>query len=284
MAVVQVVLTGSESRRLISRAVSRLEEVGEALGSHRIILGSSSKAPDILEALGFGPIPAEERGLYVCGMIRAEGLCTTDFDVVRDVTLIEGGSTSGRVSREVLDSLGPGDVYIKSPNILGSRGRAGVLAGAPNCGFVGHMVFERGGQGLSFVAPTLLLKSAPVDLSNLEETVDQGSFRREASALVGYSCGMSVNLVPLPEETRVITEIEAIRALFGLEARPMGMSGVGSGSDAIALSVRGPDEGVEAFWEYLCSIKGTPGISTHPSDCSRCPDAKDPRRCGGYLA
>ncbi len=39
---------------------------------------------------------------------------------------------------------------------------------------------------------------------------------------------MPVNIIPLLERTRVVTEIDAIKVVFGLSVRPIGMSGVGS--------------------------------------------------------
>jgi len=283
MVVAQVVLTASESRKLIARAVSQLEEVRRALRHSKIIVGSSSISPDILEALGFGEIPEGERGLYICGMIRGEGLCTTDFDKARDISFIDGGRLVERAGPDFLKSFGAGDVYIKSPNILDRNGVAGVLAGAPKCGFVGHMAYGFKDQAYNIVAPTFLLKSAPVDLENLTETVSPEDYTRDASGHVRYSCGMPVNLVPLPKRTIVITEIEAIGKVFGLSARPIGMSGVGSGADAVALSVEGSEDDVQSFWEYVCDIKGSNPIATYPSDCRKCPDAQDPNRCGGYI-
>lgn len=283
MAVAQVVLTASESRKLIARAVSQLDEVRSALKHSRIIVCTSSISPDILEALGFGPIPEEERGLYICGMIRGEGLCTTDFDVVRSATFIERGWLIEEPGRGFMKNFGSGDVYIKSPNILDRNGVAGVLAGAPRGGRVAQMVFELQDQGFGIVAPTLLLKSAPIDVEDLTETVSQENFSRDASGFVIHSCGMPVNLVPLPKRTVVVTEIEAIKKLFGLTAKPIGMGGVGSGADAMALSVEGPEGDVRGFWEYVCNIKGLRPIMTHASDCGKCPDAQDPNRCGGYL-
>jgi len=216
-------------------------------------------------------------------MIRREGLCTTDFDKARDMSFIDGGRLIERAGPDFLKSFGAGDVYIKSPNILDRKGVAGVLAGAPKGGFVGHMVYGLKNQGCDIVAPTLLLKSAPVDLESLAETVGQEDYARDASDFVGFSCGMPVNLVPLPERTRVVTEIDAIRDVFGLSARPIGMSGVGSGADAIALSVDGSEEDVRSFWDYVCGIKGSSPILTYPSDCGKCPDAQNPKRCGGYI-
>jgi hypothetical protein len=283
MAVAQVVLTASESRKLIARAVSQLDEVRDALRYSKIVVCTGSISPDILEALGFGPIPEEERGLYICGMIRGEGLCTTDFDVVRSATFIEKGRLIEKPGREFMKNFGAGDVYIKSPNILDRNGVAGVLTGAPRGGRVAHMVFELRDRGFGIVAPTLLLKSAPIDVKDLTETVSQENFSRDASGFVSHSCGMPVNLVLLPKKTVVVTEIEAIKKLFGLTAKPIGMSGVGSGADAVALSAEGPEGDVRGFWEYVCSIKGSRPIMTHASDCGKCPDAQDPNRCGGYL-
>lgn len=281
MVVAQVVLTAPESRKLIARAVSQLDEVRDALRHSKIAVCTGSISPDILEALGFGPIPEEELGLYICGMIRGEGLCTTDFDVARSATFIERGSLIEKPGREFMKNFGAGDVYIKSPNILDRNGVAGVLAGAPECGKVGRMVYEI--EECGFIAPTLLLKSAPIDLYDLAETVTPEDYKRDASGFVRYSCGMPVNLVPLPEWTRVVTEIDAIREVFDLSAKPIGMSGVGSGADALALSVEGRGEDVQSFWVYVCGIKGSNPIATYPSDCGKCPDAQNPERCGGYI-
>lgn len=285
MLVAQVVLTTAESRKLIAHAIRQMKPVRNALQRFRLIISTSLIAPDILEALGYGPIATQERGLYVCGMVRAEGLCTTDPARSKRPTILERGAviedTEARM--KVILSLGAGDVYIKSPNILDQNGRVGVLAGAVDCGEVGGIIYGLKTQDFSIIAPTLLLKSAPIDLTSLSEVVDANTYRRHASSFVQYSCGMPVNLVPLPERTTVITEIDAIRMVFDLASKPIAMSGVGTGVDAIALSVEGAEEKVERFWKYICSIKGSPTPPVYPADCQKCPLSQNPTRCGGYL-
>ncbi len=285
MALAQVVLTAAESRRLIAHAISQMKVVQTVLDQSRIVLCTSSITPDILEALGFGRIPEQERGLYVCGMIRSEGLCTTDFDIVKSATIIDKGAIvdDDKLRAKILKSMGPGDIYIKSPNILDHKGRVGVLAGAPSCGTVGRMVYGLDDSRHTIIAPTLLLKSAPVDLATLQETVTCKNYSRDASEFVRYSCGMPVNLVVLPKRTEVVTEIVAIRQLFNLESKPLAVSGVGSGVDAVVLSVEGSEDRLRQFWKYVCSIKGKPSLITHPTKCGNCPDSSNHNRCGAYI-
>jgi hypothetical protein len=286
MIVAQVVLTTAESRKLIAQAIRQMKPVRNALQRFKLIISTSLIAPDILEALGYGPIATQERGLYACGMVRAEGLCTTDLARSKCPTILERGAVieDNEARMKVILSLGAGDVYIKSPNMLDQNGRVGVLAGAVDCGEVGGIICGLKKQEFSIIAPTLLLKSAPIDLTSLSEVVDSRTYRRRASSFVQYSCGMPVNLVPLPDRTTVITEIDAIRMVFDLSSKPLAMSGVGTGVDAIALSVEGAEEKVERFWEYICSIKGSLAPPVYPADCQKCPLSKNPTRCGGYLA
>ncbi|MFW9915937.1 MAG: hypothetical protein ACFFGZ_10045 [Candidatus Thorarchaeota archaeon] len=286
MVVAQVVLTTAESRKLIAQAISRMKPVRNALQRFKLIISTSFIAPDILEALDYGPITAQERGLYICGMVRAEGLCATDPARSKRSAILERGTIieDPEARMKAILSLGAGDVYIKSPNILDQNGRVGVLAGAVDCGEVGGIIWGLTKQDFSIIAPTLLLKSAPIDLTALSEVVDANTYRRHASSFIQYSCGMPVNLVSLPERTTVITEIDAIRMAFDLASKPIAMSGVGTGADAIALSVEGADEKVERFWGYICRIKGSPAQSVYPADCQKCPLSKNPTSCGGYLA
>ncbi|MHA2271397.1 MAG: hypothetical protein ACXACI_06010 [Candidatus Hodarchaeales archaeon] len=286
MVVAQVVLTTAESRKLIAHVISQMQPVRNALQRFKLIISTSFIAPDILGALGYEPIATQDRGLYVCGMVRAEGLCATDPARSKRPTILERGvvveDTEARM--KAILSLGAGDVYIKSPNILDRNGRVGVLAGAVDCGEVGGIIWGLKKQDFSIIAPTLLLKSAPIDLTALSEVVDANTYRRHASSFIQYSCGMPVNLVPLPERTTVITEIDAIRMVFDLVSKPIAMSGVGTGADAIVLSVEGAEEKIERFWDYICRIKGSPAPPVYPADCQKCPLSKDPTSCGRYLA
>ncbi len=167
MTIAQVVLTTAESRKLIAHAISQIQPVRNALQRFKLIISTSFIAPDILEALDYGPIAAQDRGLYVCGMVRAKGLCTTDLTRSKRPTILERGAIieDPEARMKTILSLGAGDAYIKSPNILDQNGRVGVLAGAVDCGEVGGIICGLETQDFSIIAPTLLLKSAPIDLT-----------------------------------------------------------------------------------------------------------------------
>lgn len=72
---VQVVLTPTEAKRLLSKAVLSMDEVKRALDKSILIVHPSSTTVFMMEELGFKYSPKSEFGIWICGHTKPEGLC-----------------------------------------------------------------------------------------------------------------------------------------------------------------------------------------------------------------
>ena len=69
----------------------------------------------------------------------------------------------------------------------------------------------------------------------------------------------------------VVTELEAIDILFGLDATLVCCGGVGGNEGAVTLAVDGEEKDVKALVEYLeKNIKGEPAIRGNKGICEVC--------------
>jgi len=80
---------------------------------------------------------------------------------------------------------------------------------------------------------------------------------------------MPVGMVPIMNAI-VVTELEALELLTGVEAIHVASGGVGGSEGAVTLAVDGESEDVEAAIELVKSIKGEPPVKGLRQDCASC--------------
>ncbi len=145
----QVTLTPTESKKFIAEGVAERGPVKRALARGMIVIHPGSSALFVAERLAGRRIRGKDR-VWCCGVIVPEGACVDarrrlsrkvhtepGVKVTRrppeefpDSWVIKNGKlTSGAKLGELLDQMGPGDVYIKGVNALDPSGKAGVLYG-----------------------------------------------------------------------------------------------------------------------------------------------------------
>lgn len=272
----QVILTPTESKKLIAMAVARIDVVQRAIAHGMIVLNPSSSTYFIVEAIT-GQRP--QTNAWVCGMIVPKGACVEVGELAGALlgdraSRSPGTSRSSWVIRQreltvgiplgaLLDEMGPDDVYVKGVNAIDPEGNVGCLVGDP---------VERGTIGL--VAATLRKKSFnlifPVGLEKLIPISVREAANEAKRRSYAYGMGVATELFPCPEGV-VITEPKAIEILSGATAIPIAAGGLGGAEGAVVLVIKGSKGQVTEAIKYVELSKGAqlPQIRTwNCYDCS----------------
>jgi hypothetical protein len=117
-------------------------------------------------------------------------------------------------------------------------------------------------QGLTYIFP--------VGLEKMIASV------REAAAWTGaktldYTMGADFGMFCItPTRGKVVTEIEALKILAGVDAKHISSGGVGESAGAVVLIARGETEDVKKAISLIESIKGEPTLKGFKGTCEKC--------------
>ena len=269
----QVVLTPAESKKLIAKAIAKLDAVKKAALNGLIVLHPSSSTYFIVEELT-GKKPATNH--WVCGVVAPRGMCV-------EMAMAMGGQTpqgpeydpgelgglwairQGKVISEdrtsaLIGQLTAGDVYIKGVNALDCQGNVGILCG------------ERGALGVIFSAwkkkkfnlvfPAGLEKLIPVPVLEAAKEAKQAKY--------DYGMGLPAGLYPCPKGITV-TEVVAVSILSGAAAVPIASGGLGGAEGAATLIIKGTKEQVEKALDFIERCKGAKLPPLRLPNCGGCP-------------
>jgi hypothetical protein len=258
---IQVTITPSEGKRLIGRAVASMDIVQDALKNGTIVIATSTTSSYVLEELLGKKI--EDKGLFTIGVITGRGCCITDPKVRYLHHVIRKGKIEKRNTmqlRETLTEMGPKDVFIKGANAVDPFGQAGIFLGSSDGGTIGNSWGYISANGITSIFIAGLEKLVPVSLS---EAAGYTGIRS-----VDKSLGMAVGLMVV--QGNIVTEIEALNMLTGVQAIPIGGGGIDGGEGTKTLVLEGDEDAVEAAYELVCSIKGEPALKTETQECDKC--------------
>ena len=269
----QVVLTPTESKKLIAKAVAKLDVVRQAAADGLIVIHPSSSTYFIIEELT-GAKP--RTNYWVCGVVTTRGMCVemamTSGDrsprgVKYDPGELRGlwAITKGKVltestTAELMEQMTEKDVYIKGVNALDSQGNVGILVG------------ERGGLGVvlsawkkkkfTLIFPAGLEKLIPIPVRQAAEEAKQAKYN--------YGMGLPAGLFAYPAG-KSITEIDAVKILSGAMAVPIASGGLGGAEGSTILIIKGTNKQVKAAIEFVEQSKGAKLPSLRLSNCNDCP-------------
>ncbi|WP_258358568.1 hypothetical protein [Moorella sulfitireducens (nom. illeg.)] len=266
-----ITLKPEASKRLIARSISRLPAVQKAFSEGYIILSLGTTCGYIVEELSGNSIP---RSRYACGYISSMGPCLLGPGEQFRLIVFDHGQMIQLNSKEdsldfseslikYLEKMGPGDIFIKGGNVMDSSGKVAVLIGGPEGGEIGTAL-PYIARGVGSIVPMLVSKTMPGKVDDILEALKEEKVTKEWCDAEPY------DVIILPG--KVITEIEAIRYLFGIEALPLAFGGIGSNRGATTFLLCGPDAKVEAAYAYLQAIKDeSPLQEVKNLDCYNCP-------------
>lgn len=247
------ILTPAAGKRLIAKGMLKHEAVLSALqaGNLVIIAGTTNGyvAEEILKSIGQSE--GFERQRFFRGITTPPHLVTTDMgrlpDESRfpgDVVIRQGKWLKGKTIFDVVDELKEGDVILKGANAYDPRTKqAGILIGHPKGGTIVASLQAVVGRRVRLILPVGLEKRTHVELHELALSLNRPGSK-------------GVRFLPVPGE--VVTEIEALKLLAGIEVTLMGGGGVCGAEGAVWLGVEGPEAEVAKAAEMLAAVAGEP--------------------------
>jgi hypothetical protein len=270
----QIVLTPAESKKLIAKAVARLEAVQQAAQKGIVALHPSSSTYFIVEEIT-GSKP--KTNYWVCGVVTPRGMCvemamalgstltpheeSSDPVDLQGTWVIEKGQLRGEEKLfSLLYRMTPSDVYVKGINALDPEGNVGILFGLE--GSMGYIQAARKKRNFTIVYPAGLEKLIPLPV---KEAAKEAKLTRYESGM-----GMPVGLFPCPTGV-TINEVRAIEILSGASAIPIASGGLGGAEGAITLVLKGKTDEVRKALDFVEQSKGARLPDLRLCNCNDCP-------------
>jgi hypothetical protein len=229
------------SKTLIGKAVTHLPQVQTALSSHKILIGHGTTNIAVAEAILGSKV--ETPSEYVAGVISRQVACSTRAEIRRQPWCIDHGQLVGTGWFDFLNSFESGDLFIKGANAVDPSGRAGVLMADSKGGTIGQSIGILRARGIEIIVPVGLEKMIP---SCTEAQKGLGICR------TGLRLGLPVGYMVLDNIT-LVTEIESLKILYGVDAVMIGSGGVGGMEGSVILSAACQSD--EQAQELLQEIK-----------------------------
>jgi len=259
-----VTLTPSEAKRLVAKAVAAHPSVQRALREGIVAIGLGSTNAYVAEELLGEEI---DKGRYMAGFTDAAGTCVVPKEERIPEVVIERGKRVEESVGSAVRRMGAGDVLIKGANALDAQGIAGVMLASDVGGTIAEVYGIAKARGVKIIIPITLEKFIP---GSIEELSKEAGIQ-----LISRSTGIPVGIFPVAGD--VITELEAFRMLYGVEALVVGAGGTGGGEGSVTLLLRGAEEDVERAFRAVEQLKGEPPVKPVRGRCSECSYSQCPR-------
>ena len=258
------VLTPPESKRLIGKAVANMEEVKKAKQDDKILIGHGSTNVFVAEeVMGRDKLmEVMNRNTYLSGVTKCGILCTTSGEEKPAILVLNRGEVEppAATMAELLRDFGSGSVFIKGANAVDPEGNAAAFVAHPEGGTIGWAIGTILARGIRLIAPVGLEKLVP----SVKQAVSVcGQMRFD------YCLGMRVGMVPL-SGAKVVTEVEALRMLTGVQSFHVASGGYGDSQGAVTLVSEGDAEAVERAIQTIEAIKGEPPLDVKRGICATC--------------
>ncbi len=241
----QAILTVSESKRLIAKAVKEMPIVKNALENGMVIIAKGTTNAYVAEEITGKKM---EKAAFVLGRIQPEkgGKKLPEVKGVPEV-ILEKGQVVDLPLAEAVKKLKPGDVVIKGGNALDYKNKlVAVDIASPNSGTTGTIMPYVIGRKAYLVIPIGLDKLVAGDIVDLtlkmREPVESLNAVQSMFLLTG----------------EIVTELEAINVLTGATAFQCSAGGIGGAEGSVWLVFRGTREQVTNALKLVQSIQGEP--------------------------
>jgi len=248
----QVTLTPAEGKRLIAKAISCMDSVQKAYQEGTLIIATSTTTAYVAEELTGKEI---NKGMFTAGVVTKEGASITKADGRYKHYVFDKGALKECTTAELvpyLARMGPDDVMIKGANAIDPFGAAGILLAGSGGGTIGTAWGHLIRNGAQLIIAAGLEKLVPGPLDGVAPMMGTEAIDKA----MGWKCGMMV------VQGQIITEMEAMKLLFGVEVIPVAGGGIDGAEGCKIFLLEGPAENVELAFEVLSGIKGEPKLST----------------------
>ncbi len=240
----QFVLTVAESKRLIAKAVAALPEVQRAMKDGTVVVATGTTNAYVLEELWGRKI---DKRCYRSGITtpdEPERSPEPQGEKIPDVVFIKG-KVEPRYDRvNAVKDMKKGDVYIKGANVLNYDDNvAGILIGGMDGATIGNTIGHIIGKQIQLIIPVGLEKLTYEDINELHLIASEEDYEGPRM---------------WPITGSIVTEIEAMAILAGVDAYLYSAGGIAGAEGSVRILVEGTDEEVEESLELVKSIKGEP--------------------------
>jgi len=248
-----IVLTVAQGKRLIARAVAQMPEVKAALENGIIAIGRGTTNAYVAEEMLGHSIP---KGEYVAGRTLPPGVPGNRLGSMKypDIVLIKGKRIEGMRIAEAVDKMEAGDVLIKGGNALNYQQQmVGVLIGHPTGGTTGDNYATVISRKAHLIIPIGLEKLVYDDmnlLSRLSRTPD------------AHPTSPPVSLFPITGT--ILTEIEALGILCGVQATLYSAGGVAGAEGALWLLLEGEKHDLDRALKLAKELESEPNMGLLP--------------------
>lgn len=148
----QVVLTVSESKRLIARGVAAMPEVQRAMREGMVVVATGTTNSYVLEELWGRRIDKRRYRSGITTPREPERQKEPQGEPIPDVVFRRGEVVAELDRYNAVEHMGRGDVYLKGANALNYwQGLAGVLIGSPIGGTVGRVLGSNVGKKIDLI-------------------------------------------------------------------------------------------------------------------------------------
>jgi len=240
----QFVLTVAESKRLIAKAVAALPEVQRAMKDGTVVVATGTTNAYVLEELWGRKI---DKRCYRSGITtpeEPERSPEPQGEKIPDVVFVNGKPEPKYDRVNAVEDMKKGDVYIKGANVLNYDDYlAGILIGGMDGATIGNTIGYIIGKQLQLIIPVGLEKLTYEDINELHLLASEEDYEGPRM---------------WPITGTIVTEIEAMAILAGVDAYHYSAGGIAGAEGAVRILVEGTDEEVEEALELVKSIKGEP--------------------------
>ena len=258
------VLTPAESKRLIGKAVATLPEVQHARENDYLLIGHGSTNVYVAEEVLGKEKVAEliDRNTYLSGLLVRGTLCSTLATEKGPILLLKKGKLEppAATMSDMLRDFGRDAVFIKGASAVDTQGHAAVFMAHSEGGTIGWAIGTILARGIRLIVPVGLEKLVPsvekAVISCGQQTLD-------------YAQGLKVGMMPLTG-AKVITEIEALKILAGVESIHVASGGSSGTEGAVVLVAEGEKALVEAAIRIVETVKGEPALQPRKGVCEIC--------------
>lgn len=257
-----ITLTPSESKRLIAKAVACLPEVKKAMEHAYVLVADGTTNALVWQELTGDKSLSPEN--FTIGIHTKGVLCVSDITKRQRFSsvLYKGEEMPRKSFAEALQDYHKDTVVIKGANAVDEDGFVGIIASGFDGGTVAKVIGPVTSKGILMITPVGLEKLIPSVPAAAKAMCGGGNIDISMGADAGMYC---------LNNTMIVTEIEALRLLFGVEATLVCRGGVGGNEGAVTLSVIGEEDKVTEMVEYLeANVKGEPAIKGSKGKCETC--------------
>jgi hypothetical protein len=240
----QFVLTVAESKRLIAKAVAALPEVQRAMKQGTVVVATGTTNAYVLEELWGRKI---DKRCYRSGITtpdEPERSPEPQGEKIPDAVFVRGKVEPKYDRVNAVKDMKRGDVYIKGANVLNYDDNvAGILIGGMDGATIGNTIGHIIGKQIQLIIPVGLEKLTYEDINELHLLASEEDYEGPRM---------------WPITGSIVTEIEAMAILAGVDAYHYSAGGIAGAEGAVRILVEGTDEEIEETLELVKSIKGEP--------------------------